>query len=511
MMKKFDIFSFPFTFQHQGKSSIQTTSGGFLSILCIISIIASIILFGKNFYNRLNPKVFYKYVNNFNRSSIRFDDVEMTNYTLKLFNPKFNISEYPGLRNFYNNTKENQIFMFKDNSISNNILKTPFLDIKLIYDNKICPITHINCTDHNDLNFYCLTYFVPVVGGGNSLDEGNAIKIYFNRCEGINCLDKDSLDAIFKDIKFINFTLSNTKIQLDNYTYPFEYFDQYFSTPIKDNTIYLHYIVYDKIIIETDDDIIFSNYEAITVFEFDHDYIISGFNEHKTETIVKINLSNTIKYYKRSYEKIQEMFANIGGIIKFLLFLYGNINNLLSWKLYYIEIANNIWVFEEKSKSSDISNKTNRIKINSTTLNNTNKSSELRNNIQYKSCKHKSNIELNLKEILMIIMCYKSMHGTKLKNKYHFLSKCKNKIDECLDGVSAIKRIIQMDILKWLLFDSIQLQCINYLFKKRSRIESNINIDDNIENKVNFNKFNLRNSNGLNLKINKLLQEDILN
>ncbi len=85
---KLDFFGAQFQFSVMGNKRFKSISGLIMSILCLFVIVLTSILFGKDFYNKENPRVVIE--------NIKTDDFKEINFTPDLFTFAFRIENGAG-------------------------------------------------------------------------------------------------------------------------------------------------------------------------------------------------------------------------------------------------------------------------------------------------------------------------------------------------------------------------------------------------------------------------------
>lgn len=213
----------------------------------------------------------------------------------------------------------------------------------------IASINELYCIPPDTFNFTLFGEY------GHTTSDFSFMQIYINKCVngsayGVNdCNDADVNNKL----------LSNVYLQLhflDNEINP--YSPDPSQLVIKSETLsisstmykkYIHY--FKKVTYDTDNGYVFQEHQIKEFFqldsiEFNADLKTTG-TWPGTFSDISMRLSPKTDEYKRGYTKIQNVVANIGGVIKFVLFLTSILTRFITQKIFFKNVGNELFYFKE--------------------------------------------------------------------------------------------------------------------------------------------------------------------
>ena len=325
---KLDFFGSHFQFSIFGSNKYKSIVGLLASNCCLIMIIVTTILFGKDFYNKESPKIVTENIKTENSEEISLSQKNLTlafrieddsgslaHDALDFINTRIRYNRY-----VYNETNQE----FDDYSYDLNNVNC---DENLVPDKKLNEGR--NLSEYTCLNFPKDGFHF---GGSWSGKSVSFFSIELSSC------DKD--DNNCSDInKVKSFLLESSTYYFFSLYYPTYYFlPNNLASPqnIKYNIYYTQLVPslskIDRVYFKSyllDDDIgwIFKNSQSTSILAFDRiekEFEINDFTSHKNNyyfyTIVLYFNSDYDKIY-RSYIKIQELSALVGGFMKIIIFI----------------------------------------------------------------------------------------------------------------------------------------------------------------------------------------------
>lgn len=511
-MKKYlymlDILNQKPTFYISSKTRYSSTLGLVLSIFTIISILSISMYFFLEFIQKNQINVL---VNNLNN-----------------IYPIYNITDLP--------------LMFSLQTINGEVLKNDTINFSpqlftFLPENKGKPLIKFLPFEKCDVNknfgdgeyrdlykdfanlegYYCLVpgrVNTTIFGSLGDLVKGYSyLNLYINRCQNnsmynhknVSCDTREKIDsilngvAIYLRISFIDRALNHTNYNQPVYSY------------VKNEAYQLSTSFYPRFFFNFknflyNSDIGFFTKEIIQQTGFKYDSI-SQINSMKSPFIVpeafslfSITLSQSCEEYNRSYQKIQQLIANLGGIVNSLIFIIQNFLFFFSNKLMMLDFANKIIAcpetereknnFTEKKittafkrinnsensfknfprkknvleNSIHIINNINSIKYNSTIKNfQIIKSNDNVNNLGINKFKkfQKNQFSLSFNEMFNLMVCYNS------KNKFYNWGQISSFIKHSLSQENILKNLTEYQVLKSIIFKENQLFIFNNLPKLR--------------------------------------------
>lgn len=400
-LKLFDLYGVSFNFSVLGNRKFKSSFGGSLTILTVISIFLFTIFFGQELFKRQEPKVNQEtkkpdqYARIFMQNSNftipwRLSDIDsvpinFTNFlyvhlslkTYKLIDGNWISKEY-----VFNSTKCSQL-----DSIEENLKK------------QIDPST-----------WYCFDWSSfpaqeMMVGGYWDTDFINYIAIDVFTCNGkkgtgSNCTNLDNLKQAmtsFQRIYFETFIPSNFFTPLNSSTsiqsYHFNWYDTLNPNILKIQRSFLKVMrVYDDIgwifsDINYSDSISFDSFGNSVDFKSDNDYLNSTSTSGSRIFSYYIFMTKSEQIYYRSYLKVQDIAAQVGGILKIIIMIISFVSNYYNSTLRDKSIISEIFeCYQDPSKTNYIIEKSEFKSI----INKNNKLS---------SCDQQKNIILNIPKI----------------------------------------------------------------------------------------------------------------
>ena len=395
LIRKIDLFGYRFTFEENDNQSYKTTFGGLFTILLIISITIIGFIFGKEIYERKIPIV------SFSEEVVQYSRINLTDVPI-MFNVKHNgdinsIEELNSKFEFEFILYE-RLFGQEESSI-----RSYFYGLELCNEDSFPAYTqlvadYMKVKEDQKETLYCIPetykYYFQ-----NAMAAPNSTLIYIN----INVCDPDK-DGCIKDFQheiaekslLIKLNFLNSFVDPKNYTYPIQYFIDNINYWSAENLIKTSYFMFTENIIKSDngwilEDIKTETHIALKNSRDDFKY------EFDSRKLIQFSLESPTKRQRvdRSYIKVQELFAKIGGLFnaflmisQVLLYNYTKFKFILdvfeiTWGKSYKKIYNNIKEeanpklngnkkdFNYKSDVNNNENNNNSINANSIEINKT--------------------------------------------------------------------------------------------------------------------------------------------
>ena len=370
---------------------------------------------------------------------------------------------------------------------------------KLVSSNKQLDI--VNCTEYKYLykkinqedNFngndialhYCFSYSSDIIIGGRYSDYFYAtIAIYVSKCQ-----NRSNSNIICKPEDIINEKVQDAWLQIFYSTNSINY--ENFSTPIYtdlssiyfrlDSNLNKHiYTYFSGIDFSSNENFIFDNIKKKKAIKLD--YTFNDVNlinkESKILSTIYVCSSMTKEKMQRRYIKIQEVGANISGILYVQCFIVYIFLYFPQLKYMDIEIINILFDYKPKylcySKTKNCPTKINEksnfqnSKFKHIKSNNTIERRNLtHNNLSYKKeFKHTivKNKKINSIDILKMYLCCFSHKNKKKREELNFLIKEKMKFTDLSD---SLKILIQTEKIKEIIIKKGLGKYENFVFHKK--------------------------------------------
>jgi hypothetical protein len=318
-MSYLDMFGYSPHMQVNKQQSYQTVFGGFISIIVIFAIISAVWLFGKEIILKEKPGVIVSTYSDADPMQTQFND---ENYviTLGLQDPDYT---------FYLNES-----IYKVELTHNTMMRSE--NNKVTFESK--KIEVIRCSNKNItlLNDYFklldLNNLLCLKNGNFSLEGSFGRSIFtflefkFNRCKNSteNNFSCKSSQEIEKRLAggFFGMFLTDITILPTNKTSPFQAYGVNIWTTFSIWAYREVWMYYKKIQVWSDKGWLFDDSNREDYFSFDKMREVWDTRD-TSETFMSLNIAMGLsrQVFDRSYIKVQQIAANCGGIMKFLMLL----------------------------------------------------------------------------------------------------------------------------------------------------------------------------------------------
>lgn len=355
IIKKVDLIGINIRFNFQGHYSIKSIFGGLLSILFMVITVSLFLGFGIDLYQRKNPKTSF--------NSIISKDVE-----IKTSNSNFTLAYRleDTLGQFFNRSEIAyiQVFFFKYFQLNTGEWR---LDNYTISE----PVKCSSLSNYKEKEvlfsislsqWYCFNFDKNITLGGNWAGNFvNGIQINSYQCKsesGRKCAPKEDVinsfqNEITSSNLFYSFLYVDSLPTLDDYSSPIKQtltnkFEMLMLQTAKRSVQYLKAVGAN-----TDNGWLFSDISSEYIYS--SDYISTDFtlkSEWGQDVLYShfIYLGRKREEYSRSYAKVQEIFAQIGGFLKFFDLLLGYFYSYFSLLIGSNEILQTIPNYEISTK-----------------------------------------------------------------------------------------------------------------------------------------------------------------
>ena len=376
IFESMDLFGEVFNFTILGKSTYTTKIGGILSLILILTSIGVSFMFGMDLINKSNPNVIfsriipenYTYIN---CTTINFpfywrisdDDTASINFTGIL---------YPNLI----------LYVYKKNQTTNKY--DSFKNISMPV--KFCTKALVG----NDLifeklglqNYYCIDWTDSGTPLGGHWD-GADIVYYFEKVF-YRCPNDDTNSSKCTNVTFMKDWLGSSNKLFYEIYYPSVYFSpENYTHPLRIELINSIYQITTNLYkktrfffsaseIQSDKGVIFPSVtteKKISMDSSQQDFEFKSDNDlmdsHISSSILAttIYLMRTYNKYSLSYMKLQDLAAQVGGIMKILMVIFLIINFPFKEFQKDIDVLNNIFEFNQ-SQNEINDNKLSKIELN---------------------------------------------------------------------------------------------------------------------------------------------------
>ena len=366
-----DMFGNLFNFTINKKTKFTTNLGSIFSIITFLIIIITCIIFGSDFYNRINPRVLMQ-------TAIP-ETVTKVKVSNKNFTISWRIEDSDGLKMDFLDIFYPTIFYYglELNPITKNLEFSQ--KIRLI------PIRRCNeiMVDENFLNlknpenWYCfdLDFMETFIGGSWDADFLFYFTFNLNLCERdeigkrtTKCSDLNKLKTFLNQRIFFSINLPSVNFIFTDYDKPMKIEYKNYYSHLNQNLIRSDFCYFNFPVINDDKSWIFSDYSEdkyISLKNCDRNYHIKFDNDYyddKSDDLlfgIDLYLDKSNPYYIRSFMKFQELAAIVGGFVKIITLCFGFINfyfNSYERDRFLIDYFFNIFENGGKTKTKNIEN-----------------------------------------------------------------------------------------------------------------------------------------------------------
>ena len=360
IMRKFDILGKEIQFKIENSETYKTCVGGFLTLLLAFVSLGSIYLFGNDIIFKTKPNLIFKKIQLEEYPSAPIN-IENYFYAMRLVDKK---GAYVDDYRYFEPILRYEYYKFNNETLDLDLVKKDRQTLKT------CNLSHINqgTLDKEFLETYKCALFKNYSIGGNWDSPEVSVLIYeINKCTAatelkynITCAKEEELAKrytfpLFVEIKYQNEILDPTKLYK-----PVTQALDFISTGVDLDTNKRNLFSYSKSTLKSDigylvEDISYENFLQIEKIDTDFNKFIPGSNT--TIYYSHIYLTKILLDYDRSYLKVQDIAATVGGffsitynVLKFAYYFY--IENSLVY--YYFQNLFSFYKLDDYGKDGAV-------------------------------------------------------------------------------------------------------------------------------------------------------------
>jgi len=427
ILKQCDLLSPPITLHFKGYSIHPSKFSGMLTIVTYLIIFASIIYYSINYIYKVNPNIYFftRYVENagifpFNSSSL-FHFIKLTNS----FNSKEQSIDYKSIR----------IFGFEgivDNYISNNNLSSydhwlygpcnsddingieNFTKAE-INENSACIRKYYDSRKNKYFNTGEKNFKWPSLLYGASNKNNTNYGIILEKCTNDNlngnCKSENEIENYLKHL-YVSLYFMDHYVDVLNYETPFIKYLYKLSNLFFNNSFTVNHLNLNPSLVESHSGIIFDEIVQEKSYQYTQNEKVT-MEIQNTRILVSFHfwMQNTMQYYKRNYEKFQDLISNVGGINSSITLIALIVNYLISNYIILLDT-------ESLVLNSDKQNfKSYKFNLKPAILK---KASQIMNPPKFKSLKSRKHVSFKKKQssIFQVLLNNKSYIGKLNNNKF---------------------------------------------------------------------------------------------
>lgn len=350
----FDIFGVRPALYFKNKKKTGTLFGLCLSFLLISFTFVCFFFFGQDLYSRTNPQILYS--EEYTPLPQEFViDPEKSPFLLEINDPFAQI--------YYKNPNivrmtVSQVVISRDSQGNLNHL---FED----YAMEACSREHMQKLDENTRNyfenlnlgdFFCVPRNLKNLSIAGAFDQKifKTIRFKISICaENSSCLPQEEIKSLmskgFVGLYFVDFNINPGDYESPRKPQPKEVFTNFAIETQKEINVFFH-----NNVLETDDGLVFKSRKKEQFLTFDSETDMEFYTSDKDFISIYLKMRQKTALYYRSYRKLQEVMAQIGGFTNFFWIFAFLLNYLYSHLLIISETVNNVFsiqvFFEKKLK-----------------------------------------------------------------------------------------------------------------------------------------------------------------
>ncbi len=335
-----DIFGYTPSLSIKNQLFYQTIFGGLLTLLIVIITLITLIFFSQELFNKNSPSV--------NLSMDALNHPQRLNY---FDNFEFLI----GIQNSSYMTEINEkIFSAKGTLFKTVVNESGIYNLKSNINLVSCDIALSNSKNkdlYSDLNlkgYYCISNdqdeepYLKEHWGNNDF---SMIQIKFVDCDNKtgNCASEEEVYDFLHSAD-LSFYMIDNLVSTKNYKNPFSKVikEQTFKVSDSYKVSVIQYLRHIRI--ESDDGVLFTTNQSQSSFvlgEFTHDIVLE--RDSSTFLTLSIELDNTFQKYQRKYYKLQDLAAQVGGIVNVCFVIASLILKIYEKNSYFEYLINNFF------------------------------------------------------------------------------------------------------------------------------------------------------------------------
>lgn len=464
----------------ESSQSYSTTPGKLASWVLVALTIATFVNFGGNMIYRKNPQSV--------TSQIVTSDPAYLNLPDNGFFMAFGLQDLRNKSVHYIDESIYTVKMIQRTKIGTNIT---LQDIPV----ERCSLDRVpNKDDLRDYykrnqinNLYCISHENTIDVALQSTWDGPLyrnvlINIYpcqNSSSKSVVCRPSEEIQAY---LNFANYAMyfTNLAVNPNNFEKPITFFGKQLYTPISSETLTYIEMLFGHLDFVSDDGFLFENQNSKTSATYLSNRQILTFNPTMVVQIdMKLDKVKTI--YNRFYDKLQEVLANMGGIIQSFTIIANMLVLPLIKLRFRLSLANNIFTFKTSKKVKEYKSKNQKkpridpkksmyaLKNNGSIMER-HSSIDSQKNLIHNYFKQGETNKLKISYLSYFCTCFGN-EISKLSNQ--LLKKGLTQIDQMLDISYIMNKLTEIDVLKVLLFDKTQRELFEYIPKPEISLEEN--------------------------------------
>jgi hypothetical protein len=496
IIKYIDIYGLKFNFTNFGNETYKTAVGGFFSVLTYVFLLVLIIIFGKPFFNNLDPNVivqlldqsFYPTMNpNFDNFPIAFRFENEQRGPANIGKTLYPFLQYVSMkRNNDGYMSVNSTKILNYTSCNKDIIKDPSV---------LQQLQNWSCVDWRGENYTL----------GGTWDAYSQFAFYFKltifycQFDGINysnCTDYNTLNNLLN---------AKSKIYLSMYIPSVSTVPSDYMKPLKPATSNIFFTLspllmrtdryyYQTVEVEQDVGWFSESLKSFTGFSMekrDTDLQIRTVDDYndtgkiKTIATAVFVLNNKLQKISVNFSKIQTFAANVGGVLKIIMEFFRLLLYFLNSSMIYHDIVNKLSSYE--SFKNKMGKKPDEASLVSVHITHPKFNTSIFQNKKVEKKNQVLNQDYRSQEKIMGAIKYSNVNKSLLccisdDNNSKLFKIKKIKIKEKLDIINYIRLASSYDIITKIILNKDQNTCLKFLSNGIEYFEPNSAFGDFNEN-----------------------------
>lgn len=366
-LKKFDWISPPTTLFFKGEGSHVSIYSGLLSIVAYVIVVAATIFYALQFINRESPKAYFftRYVDD--AGTFPVNATQMFNF-IQVSDPNtnekvpldFEAFRIVGFDDAYSDNymtdpgpsivKTKNHWVYGNCNNDTDTVGISYLIDQKYYEQSACIRKYFDAEKQTYFNTGEEGFRWPVILKGCSNPERTYYGIIMQRCDeadeflikngGPPCKSKEEITKVIKGVSF-NFQIIDHYADMLNYEMPFTKYFYEVTSAIDDGTFRIQHMNFNPATMLTHNGFFFDNQviENSYFFTQNEKQTVEDTKNTTTNEDIRVTngcligvyfwMQNTLQYYERNYDRIQDILSDIGGISSIVLTIAGILNLLI--------------------------------------------------------------------------------------------------------------------------------------------------------------------------------------
>ena len=350
---KFDFLGKTQNFTIAKKNTYQTYIGSFLSLTIVIILVYFVLYFGLVIINKEKPNLITTV---YNIDDPPYTPINETSFvmTIALENPDYSVYIDDSIYTL-------NVFFMSNFKYENGTQKTIRKKIDVIKCSEYKFKVLYDYFEHQDLdNLYCLNTTEQLfIKGEYGKEEWTFINYEFSRCVNTSENNNKCKSAQEIDDKltggFLGIFMTDLSIIPSDYKNPSNIYGKNLFSSFQKDFLTDVWFYMKTIEVNTDSGLLIQKMNKETYLAYDSHFTTSDYRKDEVFLNLHFRLSQTTEIYDRTYDKLQAIAAELGGIMKFCLVCGEMIVYFFREVLYRDYILT--FFFEEPSKDKQLKEK----------------------------------------------------------------------------------------------------------------------------------------------------------